>query len=1280
MKKNAVGAAFAVALVFLTVCGVAIATETEHLGMQVLPAPGKVSVDGKYDDWDLTSGVFVCSDVENQREKFSVWVHMMWDAQNLYVLARWSDETPLNNPGSAKGDYGFAGDCLQFRTIVPADLEKGRCTHWDNWRDRDGVDTISTQYGRQFNQGADKNLLTKGAQQVFAKRADGKGYVQEIALPWKFAGGEGYAPKAGEQMLVTVEPNFTIGTSGRLTLKDVFRVGVTVDRVFTFMASQHWGQATLEKNGKLQPPRSVRLTDGREFAVKMEKGLPVIDWTGLIKSKELKGFKTIAFDVPEDGHVSLNIKDKDGGVVRQLLSNSFVTKGKKEVKWDGLTTFSVTRPGLPVAAGEYRWEGIWHQPIGLRLRGWACNGGSAPYDGVTGKENWGGDHGLPCCAASDDTKVYLGWSGAEAGKALVACDQDGNVQWKNSRGGMAGAELVAVDGGTVYAQNWGGNLYRVDSTKGGYTEWEGRGSTDLSVRALLGDDKAPESASGMHALGGVLYVSVRAANAVAVADGKSGKLIRKLDVQAPGDVEAVAKDKIYVISEGTTVLAINPENGQATPFATGLSGASGLAADKAGSVYVGVREPDNQVLVFGADGKQTGAIGRKGGRAKLGAWTPDGMLFIAGMTVDPAGKLWVMESDDYPKRVSVWDTKTGALVKDFFGPTTYGALGGAINPMDPDLMVGKGCEWRLDKATGKAACLGTITRSGMENSRFGIGSNGKLYLAVAGNWAFTLGPISIFERVGDADYKLRTQIFYLNKDGKEIKMSGHGEDPGVTKTGVWSDENGDGQRQDNEIALFDGRKQFSGWYMAMAPDLTFYKPGEQYKLTGFTACGAPRYDLGKPNKFPSAGTAVLGSADGTSALYGGEYNVVHGVFTCVDVATGKVKWTYPDNFVGVHGSHMACPPEVGMIRGSFGPCGSAKLPPPIGNVWVIATNVGEWHILTEEGYYLTHMFQSDPMKIVWPEKALPGAVMDNTPCGMGGEDFGGSIAATKDGRLFLQAGKTGFWNVEVVGTETATALKGGKLSMSEKDVAEAVRFREMHLQETAGKKTMTVKKLTPAFTGDLAKDFAGATVVTFNKSDTEVKAALAWDDKNLYAAWDVRDDTPWANGADAPEYMYAHGDTVDVQLGTDAKAEPNRGEAVLGDLRLSIGQFAGKDTAVIYRLKAKTRNPKEFKSGVVASYRMDSVLEVKDAKISVTRKQDGKGYVVEASIPLQALELKASAGLSIRGDMGVTHGDKAAQDTVLRTYWSNQVTGIVNDEVFELQMEPRNWGEMKFVE
>src|SRR5207244_4019577 len=118
---------------------------------------------------------------------------------------------------------------------------------------------------------------------------------------------------------------------------------------------------------------------------------------------------------------------------------------------------------------------------------------------------------------------------------------------------------------------------------------------------------------------------------------------------------------------------------------------------------------------------------------------------------------------------------------------------------------------------------------------------------------------------------------------------------------------------------------------------------------------------------------------------------------------------------GVHGSHRACSAEVGMMRGAYDITGTAKLPDPIGNIWVIPTNKGEWHALTDKGFYLTRFFEGDPMKNAWPEKAAPGAILDACPPGAGEEAFGGSISYGKDGKLSLQAGHTSFWNVEVVG-------------------------------------------------------------------------------------------------------------------------------------------------------------------------------------------------------------------------------------------------------------------------
>ena len=102
----------------LTSSVVAVATETEHYAVRVLPVPDSVTIDGGLDDWDLSGGIFVCGDVERHRDKLAVWFHAMYDAEYLYLLARWIDETPLNNPGSTKGDFPFTGDCLQVRTVT----------------------------------------------------------------------------------------------------------------------------------------------------------------------------------------------------------------------------------------------------------------------------------------------------------------------------------------------------------------------------------------------------------------------------------------------------------------------------------------------------------------------------------------------------------------------------------------------------------------------------------------------------------------------------------------------------------------------------------------------------------------------------------------------------------------------------------------------------------------------------------------------------------------------------------------------------------------------------------------------------------------------------------------------------------------------------------------------------------------------------------------------------------------------------------------------------------
>ncbi len=644
-------------LLLLALTPTARATETENLGISVLPAPGRVTVDGKWNDWDLSGGIFCCGDVERQRDKLAVWVHAMYDAQFFYVLARWIDETPMNNPGQVAGSYGFQGDCLQFRTITAAGTPQERGNHFTCWRDRDGRDVIFVERGTDFKAGTIKDAKTVGARQAFLKNADGKGYVQEIAIPWNLLTMDGRPLTPGGKMVMTVEPNFTVGGEGRSTIKDLFKAGVVPDRVFTFMASSCWGIATLEPKGNVAP-RPLRLADARELPIRMVQGVPSIDWTGLAKTTQRKGLKNFAFTMPEDGYVSLQVRSAGGEVVSQLLSGAFRKKGQQEIPWDGLTTTNWRTPGQPVPAGTYTTRGLWHRGIGLRLKGWAANAGSAPWDSSP-TSNWGGDHGVPVTAAAAGSMVFLGWSGAEAGKALVACDLDGNVLWKNSRQGMAGAEFVAVDGDKVYAANWGtehGNyLYRLDTATGAYAQWE-NGTPDLTIGELLADaPNRPNRIDGLAAGHGELYLSLRKpqSGAVAVVDAAHRKLLHCWPVPQPGQLCVAARPLVYVVSGGTSVLALDTTTGQSRTIVAGLRNATGIAADGEGKIYVAVRDPDNQIKVFSRGGQLVRTIGRPGGAAYWGPgkpmgwpsprespWTPPGKCGSRKPTCFPSGSAY----------------------------------------------------------------------------------------------------------------------------------------------------------------------------------------------------------------------------------------------------------------------------------------------------------------------------------------------------------------------------------------------------------------------------------------------------------------------------------------------------------------------------------------------------------------------------------------------------------------------------------------------------------------
>jgi hypothetical protein len=1097
--------------------------------------------------------------------------------------------------------------------------------------------------------------------------------------------------------------------------------------------------------------------------------------------------------MPFDGHVSLNLRDKEGLVVRQLLTDHPFAQGRHEIKWDGLPTPYFRTPGQPLPAGDYAWEALAHPGLKLTLQAWAASAG-VPWRAGPGA-GWGGDHGVPSASATDGEKVFLGWDEAESGKALLAVDADGKVVWTIGSGTDNSVDCLAADKGVVYGLSHGGTslhgheIFRLRTSDGVFDTWQGRTIASLEIPQLWagrGDASVlPQRADGMDVYRGTLYLTFsdwsfhdgdvtswkefgvklfeggpvadrllvrlnpvqhkrlvdfvqgrisqeqaqlgypterfdlalleglnalqlvadvapeaaalshgeraranrryleqlfapvfirRKTEFLAVCDARSGKLRKTLDLPLPQTVHAVSNRLLYVISGGNTVLAVDPQSGKASPAVTGLDCAVGLAVDAGGRIYVGTGEPDRQVRIFSAEGQPLGTLGRKGGRRLLGPWQADGFYAISSLVVDKQNRLWVTEADFHPKRVSVWDLSAGKPVRELFGATHYGCSGATIDPRDPNVMVGVGCEWRFDPKTQTFRCTGVFDRTLHGYAVFCTPANGRLYLAVNFDVDHFRSGIRIFERVAEGDYRLRSEIR---------------PDFTARTTTIWSDANGDGKQDPGETVTVPTAWVTYGWNtwsMNLNPrDFTVFpvvcdvKTRRVYQLrsTGFTACGAPRWDVAGMKELPFAGrkevAGMLPSPDGRLLLTCGENTD----YRCYEMASGRLLWKYPNPFFEVHGCHHAPTTEPGLIRGAFGCVGTFTLP-HTGTVWVINGNVAEWYLLTEKGYFLARIFEGDPLRLQWPDPPKTGADMTHCPPG-GGEGFGGSVTQTADGRVYLQTGHTAVWCLELGNLDQIRAIGSGSVTLRPEEQALAHAEFEKQSQQAVGVQACEVPRRTPTPTGNLRPDFKIYNLLEYKKNEgAAVKTVLAWDEKNLYLGFDVEDNSPWVNGAKEPAQLYVSGDTVDFQFGSDPKADKKRTEAVAGDFRISIGNCLGQPTAVLYRKVSAEKKPRAFNSGVVPRYVMDYVAVLADARIDVHVRPDKSGYVVEAAIPWSALGFIPQPGTLYRGDVGVTHGTATGDRTRLRTYWSNQETGLVDDAVFELKMTPRNWGQIVF--
>jgi len=308
------------ALLMATSCG-AGAVQTDTHGIHAVPAPGPVVIDGKLDDWDLSGQVLQCYDVESLKDIYSAQIAMMYDSERFYVAIHWKDPTPIGNSHDPRyqANKGWAGDCVQLR------LKTDCISHVTAWCYAAKQEpAIHIDYGKSVSEpfgGGDRLLLRTGgwkldggAEMAFLKDAGGKGYVQEMKLPWKLITKEKkYA--AGDRFSCGIELLWGEADWPVHRYADNLAENAS-SREFFWTAHTAWGPVILEAQGKLN--------------------LPAPQWMKALDAGAAQGPVEIAYELPADARVTLAIDDANGNRVRNLIAAQPRKAGKNTEKWDGM--------------------------------------------------------------------------------------------------------------------------------------------------------------------------------------------------------------------------------------------------------------------------------------------------------------------------------------------------------------------------------------------------------------------------------------------------------------------------------------------------------------------------------------------------------------------------------------------------------------------------------------------------------------------------------------------------------------------------------------------------------------------------------------------------------------------------------------------------------------------------------------------------------------------------------------------------------------------------------
>ncbi|WP_269523330.1 FlgD immunoglobulin-like domain containing protein [Coraliomargarita parva] len=1225
-----------------------------------VPTPAPVTIDGKENDWDLSAGIWSYND-PTLVDKYSVWSHVMWDDKGVYLLMRYTDDTPLKNATRGEDFHqSWQADAFQGRVIFDHNTDEEHQMHINGFHSsseqrnymivnhggfkKNPPYDATGPYRQDLEDEYGITMDDFGGQIAFKEWENGQGYNLEAFWPWEYVRLSGEPLNAGDRFVLGIEAMWgdPEGIKVDHRLVDNLR-NDAVNRIFFFRAKEGWGEVVLSNEGNLA------ITEAQQnLQAERLKQFTNFDTAGSME---------IAYELPSDREVTIAIDNADGQRVRNLFGQYPRSAGKNIDYWDGLDDSS-----NPVPPGEYTATIVDHEPFSLKFLNSVYNSSTPPWSTSKGWVNWGSNHGHPTSAASRGDVLLIGFTGTEGTSGVQRIDEKGIIQWVNVTESLD----LTMDDDSVYLfsrEAWTERamVRKLDINTGKITLFEDEKRSTESVIPLANWRDAPNSSTIAYAYG-QLYVCIPT-QGLWIMRPSDGKI---LEHQAPSELVAVDnhKDELYGLfkdgsirkldTKAQTTKTLIQTKGVLEPVRFALSSdGNRIAISDSGT---------NQVLVYNRKGTQLHALGdayqKEHDMRPAGPFIETNFVDPLGLDFDSQGRLWIAEANHSCRRVTSWST-AGTLLNQYWGSTDYGAVFGFPFVDDSTKFIALGIEFKLDPNPD------VFNRPTQEQPLYfhpdlAHNERGLVYELNGHEYAVVISKIktdylTIAKRDESGVFTTVVQVDYDDPRTKNIDESR-----------VWIDRNDNGIEDANEIIEGGIDIKHHYWNNAwIQPDLTILTANQKiFRPTGFTETGVPLYDFTDPEEPKNPITGIY-SGDNIQIRKNGSIGTF--VMDSAGNLSDGVHYSTADGRQGAYPNpykrHDAPAAQRGLLIAPFRTVGVVEDVPGVGSITALAGDRGEWFLMSMDGLYLSSLLQD-----------IKGEIsMD--PTFVGPEAFGGFLWRDEKGRVLVQIGRIAFRIMELHGLETVRK-QSIQLSATTESIAKGIEIATANKEEAYQEpeqltiaKVNTLSRVVPSPSTSIDNTIlAGASTARIQEAGNPsnwFRVAMAQDGKNLAIAYQVNDSSPWKNSEGRFSHGFIGGDAVDLKLEV-----PGRGEVRILAAPLASGETVtywqkhaeAPDNPTTYVVSTNTANARQF----------DIVRRLDKARIQ-SRVGNGK-YSVLVTIPLDEIGLNPSELSEVKGIPGIIYSNSSGTNRTSRLYWHDKDTGMVSDVPTEAGLDAKRWG------